>query len=159
MKKIAIYPGSFDPLTMGHVDIIQRALPLFDSIVICVSNSSEKKYLFSSEERKELIQECFQNDKIQVSINEGLTVQKAKEVGATYIVRGIRTYMDMEYEKTMDTMNRTLYPDIETVFLFASNSLSNISSSLVKEVASLKGNVSNFVPSNVLKALLKKTRS
>jgi len=158
MNRVAIYPGSFDPLTMGHVDIIKRAAPLFDKLYICISESTAKSYTFSLEERKQLIKECFPSDTIEVVVNKGLTAKVAKELGAQYILRGIRTYMDMEYEKSMDTMNSSLYPDLETIFLFASSHLSTISSSLVKEVAFLGGDISTFVPPNVLNLLLDKVK-
>jgi pantetheine-phosphate adenylyltransferase len=154
MKRIALYPGSFDPLTLGHVDIIKRALPLFDELYICVSNSTQKKYLFNPEERMQLITECV--PQVKVILNAGLTADAAKSVGAKFILRGIRTYLDVEYEKSMDVMNKTLSSQLETILLFASPSFSTISSSLVKEVAGLKGDVSSFVPKNVLQALKNK---
>ncbi|MCB0348716.1 MAG: pantetheine-phosphate adenylyltransferase [Bdellovibrionales bacterium] len=154
MKRIAIYPGSFDPITLGHVDIISRALPLFDELYICISNSSKKTYLFSLEERKQLLIDNFSDTKkVKTMVNAGLTVDAARSVDAKFIVRGIRTNMDAEYEKSMDVMNKALNNDIETIFLFANPTLSSISSSLVKEVALLKGDVSSFVPKNVAQAL------
>ncbi len=157
MKRIAIYPGSFDPLTLGHMDIIERALPLFDEIFVCISMSSQKKYLFTLEERRQMIQEAFTgNTKLKMLVNPGLTAEAATSIGATFILRGIRTYLDVEYEKSMDVMNKTLQPKLETVLLFASPNLISVSSSLVKEVAALKGDVSAFVPKNVLSALQKK---
>ena len=156
-SKIAIYPGSFDPITNGHIDIIERALPIFDKIVICVSYSHQKKYLFNLDDRLELVKKCFnKTSKLEVVASEGLTVNVARKHNASYIVRGIRTNLDVEYEKAMDLMNKTLCPDIETVFLFSSSKFSNISSSLVKEVASLNGDVKSFVPDIVLKALKSK---
>lgn len=159
MKKIAIYPGSFDPITLGHIDIIARSLPLFDEVFVCISNSTQKKYLFNLEERKKLILDNFRDNK-QVSIiaNSGLTVDAAKSVGAKFVVRGIRTNIDAEYEKSMAVMNKSLFRELETVLLFASPMLSSISSSLVKEVALLKGDVSAFVPANVVEALKNKMR-
>lgn len=149
-----MYPGSFDPITLGHMDIIERALPLFDELYICISNSSKKKYLFNLDERKQLIEEAFAGQsKIKILVNPGLTAEAAKSIGARFILRGIRTYLDVEYEKSMDVMNKTLNSSLETVLLFASPNLSTISSSLVKEVAALKGDVSAFVPKNVVKAL------
>ncbi len=157
MKKIAIYPGSFDPMTLGHIDIITRSLPLFDEVYVCISNSTQKNYLFNIEERKQLILENFSNNKqVHVIFNNGLTVDAAKSVNAKFVVRGIRTNIDAEYEKSMDVMNKSLYKDLETVLLFASPLLSSISSSLVKEVAILKGDVSAFVPKNIVTALKNK---
>tara|TARA_B100001248_G_scaffold262666_1_gene260572 strand:- start:2233 stop:2724 length:492 start_codon:yes stop_codon:yes gene_type:complete len=159
MSKVAIYPGSFDPFTLGHKDIIDRALPLFDKIFVCISESSRKSYLFSLEERQSLIKECLPYKSVEVVTNPGLTAHVAKDLNATYVIRGIRTYMDMEYEKSMDVMNRNLNHQLETIFFFAASHLSSVSSSLVKEVASLGGDISSFVPENILKATLEKVRS
>lgn len=147
----AIFPGSFDPLTNGHLDIIKRSLPLFDEIVIAVLNNPDKKPMFSVDERCEMIREVL--DKIAggdccltVDSFEGLTADFARRREATAIVRGIRAVADYEYELRMALMNRRLEPEIETVFLVAAEEFSYVSSSLTKQVFTLGGRVEGLVP-------------
>lgn len=147
----AIFPGSFDPLTNGHLDIIKRSLPLFDEIIIAVLNNPEKNPMFSVEERCEMIEEILpsaknENCKLIVDSFSGLTADFAKKKGANAIVRGIRAVADYEYELRMALMNRRLEPEIETVFLVAAEEFSYVSSSLMKQVFTLGGRVEGLVP-------------
>ena len=146
----AIYPGSFDPITNGHLDLIERGSALFDKLIVAVLRHDEKQALFSVEERTEMLKEvihCFKN--VEVASFNGLLVDFAAERRATVILRGIRAVSDYEYELQMALMNRRLSPDIETVFLMAGEAHSFISSRLVKEVIRLGGNISGLVPASV----------
>lgn len=148
MRK-AIFPGSFDPITMGHVDVIQRSLPLFDELVIAIGVNSNKKYMFSLEERMNFIEKTFTDeDKIKVVSYEGLTVNFCNEIGAKFILRGLRNPADFEFEKAITHVNRTL-SDIETVFLLTSSETAFISSSIVREVMQFEGDYSTMVPDAV----------
>ena len=156
---IALYPGSFDPPTRGHEDIVRRGLRVADRIIVGVAGTSThvKKGLFTVEERVALIREVFgDEERILPMAFEGLLVDFAREQGATLIVRGLRAVSDFEYELQMAQMNQELWPDAETIFLVPEVSNSFISSSLVREVASLGGDVSSFVSRPVLEALGKK---
>ena len=149
-QRVALYAGSFDPLTNGHLDILSRARRLADSVVMAILENDSKKPLFSLEERSEMIREIIGDDpSIPIRSFSGLLVDFAHEVGATLIVRGLRAVSDYEYELQMALMNRRLAPDIETVFLMAKEEYSYVSSRLVKEVAGLKGDVTGLVPNSV----------
>lgn len=142
----AIFPGSFDPITNGHVDIIQRALPLFDEIVISIGINSNKNYMFSLEKRKSFIEKTFENEpKITVKTYEGLTVNFCERIKASFILRGLRNPADFEFEKAIAHTNRSL-SNIETVFLLTSTGTSFISSSTVREVIQNHGDYSHLVP-------------
>jgi len=156
--KTAIYPGSFDPITFGHVDIVDRAAALFDKVIFGVAESQSKNPLFSVEERIELISEIFNdNPKIKVlGYSKKLTVDLARDNNAIAIIRGLRAVADFEYEFQLATMNRSLAPDIESIFFTPKDTLIYVSSSLVKEIALFGGDVSRFVPPNVKAALIKK---
>ena len=156
--KTAIYPGSFDPITFGHVDIVERAAALFDKVILGVAESQSKNPLFSVEERIELISEIFNdNPKIKVlGYSKKLTVDLARDNNAIAIIRGLRAVADFEYEFQLATMNRSLAPDIESIFFTPKDTLIYVSSSLVKEIALFGGDVSRFVPPNVKAALIKK---
>lgn len=158
--KIAIYPGTFDPITFGHIDIIKRASQLFDHLIIASAKDSNKNPLFSLDERVELIKHEIVNlrleNKVSVEKFEGLLVEFAKQKNAKIIIRGLRAVSDFEYEFQMFGMNSKLEPDIQTIFLPASENHHFIASKLVKEVARLRGNISKFVSSNVIEALNKK---
>lgn len=156
--KIAIYPGSFDPLTFGHIDIVERAASLFDKVIIGVAASKAKQPLFSVEERLALIEETFShNPKIEsLGYSEKLTVDLARENHAVAIIRGLRAVADFEYEFQLATMNRSLAPDIESIFFTPKDTLIYVSSSLVKEIAQFGGDVARFVPEHIVKALNKK---
>ena len=149
--KRAVFPGSFDPITLGHVDIINRALGLFDEIVIAIGINNEKKYLFSLEERLHFIQENFKDIlKIKVTTYQGLTIHYAKEIEASFILRGLRNPADFEFEKAIAQTNRNL-SGIETVFLLTSADTAYISSSIVRDVYRNKGDISSLVPDSVAK--------
>jgi len=150
MSNKAIFPGSFDPLTLGHVDIINRALPLFNEIVIAIGTNSSKKYMFSLEERISFIKKTYKdNPKITVTSTKGLTIDYCKEINVDFILRGLRNPADFEFEKAIAQTNRTL-SQIETVFLLTSAETSYISSSIVREILKYNGDVSLLVPKAVL---------
>jgi pantetheine-phosphate adenylyltransferase len=145
--RIAIYPGSFDPLTNGHLDIIRRGSRLFDRIVVAILRNIEKQPLFSVEERLEIARAVFSDlPNVEVDAFEGLLVDYARRRGANAIVRGLRAISDFEYEMQMALMNRRLHDDVETVFMMPAESYSYVSSRLVKEVFALGGNVTGLVP-------------
>lgn len=147
--KRAIFPGSFDPITLGHYDIIQRGIPLFDELVIAIGINAEKKYMFSLEERTRFISEAFaQEPKVKVLTYEGLTIDFCKKIKANYILRGLRNPADFEFEKAIAHTNRKL-SDIETVFLLTSSGKSYISSSIVRDVIRHGGDYSVLVPHTV----------
>lgn len=144
--KTCIYPGSFDPITNGHIDIIERASKIADKLIVAVLNNNDKKSLFSIEERVEMINEAISNiDNVEVESFEGLLVDYAMKKNATIIIRGLRAVTDFEYELQMGQTNRELYGDIDTVFLLTNLKYSYLSSSIVKQVASYNGDVSKFV--------------
>ncbi len=149
--KRAVFPGSFDPITLGHVDIIERALPLFDEIILAIGVNADKKYMFSLEERVEFIEKTFSSEpKIKVMTYKGLTVDFCKKQDAPFILRGLRNTGDMEFEKTIGQTNFKM-AGIETVFLIASSGKSHISSSVVRDVRKNGGNYSFMVPDAVTK--------
>ncbi|EMO53700.1 pantetheine-phosphate adenylyltransferase [Leptospira noguchii] len=157
MKHLAIYPGSFDPLTKGHLDILQRSLGLFDKVIIAIAVNSNKSTLFSIEERLGFIREVTKGMKgLEIDTFQGLTVDYCNRVGANSIIRGLRAVTDFDYEYAISLMNKKLAPNVETVFLMSSGEYSFISSTIVKEVARHGRDVSNQVPEIVSKALLKK---
>ncbi len=148
--KIAIFPGSFDPITTGHLDIVKRALPLFDKIIMAIGVNSVKKSLFSLEQRMEWLEFVFQNyEKVDVGTFEGLTVHYCDKVGAKYLIRGLRNGSDFDYEKTISQLNNIVGDDIETVFFISRPSYSHISSTIVKEIIRGKGDTSPFLPPEV----------
>ncbi len=148
MRK-AIFPGSFDPITLGHQDIIQRAIPLFDEIVIAIGINAEKKYMFAIEERKKFIEETFQNEpKISVIMYEGLTIDVCQKIKANFILRGLRNPADFEFEKAIAHTNRRM-SKIETVFLLTAAKTSFISSSIVRDVIRNHGQYQLLVPEAV----------
>lgn len=153
--KRGIYPGSFDPITNGHLDVIWRAEQLFDEVIIAVAHNDQKKPLFAKEERVALIEEAVSgHDCIKVTCFEGLLVDFAREQEASALVRGIRALSDFEFEFQMALMNRKLAPTLETIFLMPKEEYSYISSRMVKEIARLGGNIAEFVSPNVERALL-----
>ncbi len=153
-KKIAVYPGSFDPITFGHLDIINRALKIFDEVIIAVARNERKSPLFSIEERVNLIQSVLKdNERVNVDTFDGLLVDYARSRRAQAIVRGLRAISDFEYELQMAQINRGISRDVETVFLMTSVFYSFLSSSMVKEVHSLNGPIDGLVPPLVKKAL------
>ncbi|MRX70888.1 pantetheine-phosphate adenylyltransferase [Bacillus lacus] len=157
MASIAVCPGSFDPVTYGHLDIIKRGANVFDKVYICVLNNSSKQPLFSVEERCELLREVTKElPNIEVESFKGLLIDYAKSKNASAIVRGLRAVSDFEYEMQITSMNRVLDEEIETFFMMTNNQYSFLSSSIVKEVAKYNGNISELVPKAVEKALIEK---
>lgn len=153
----AIYPGSFDPLTNGHLSLIHRGLKMFDSLIIAIAVNPKKKPLFSVEERKQLIRDAIGPEpRIEVDDFQSLMVDYAKKRGVNVVLRGLRALGDFEYEFQIANMNRRLSKDLETVFMMTGEDYFYISSNLVREVASFGGNVEGTVPPNVLKALKEK---
>ncbi len=160
MRK-AIYPGSFDPVTNGHLDIINRAVELCDRLIVAVARNSEKKNLFSPEERVKMLSSCCykDNNKIEIVEFDGLLADYCRDNEISVIVRGLRAIADFEFEYAMALMNKRLAPEVDTVFLMASNENSFVSSRIVREVVSLGGDVSSLVPSGILPLLEKRLRS
>lgn len=155
----AIYPGSFDPITYGHLDIIERCSSKFNSVLVAVLNNNNKKSLFDINERVDMIKEVTSNFKnVEVKSFDGLMVDFAKLEGVDVIIRGLRAVSDYEYELQMSLANKTLNPNIETLFLVSSVKYLHLSSSLVKEIASYKGDISSFVPPQIEKRLLNKLK-
>jgi|TARA_B100001057_G_scaffold28730_1_gene26292 pantetheine-phosphate adenylyltransferase len=156
----AVYPGTFDPMTMGHVDLVKRASKLFDSVIIAIASSDSKKPMFSLEERIEIGNKIFADDpKIEVVGFSGLLVNFAKDNDANILIRGLRVVADFEYEFQLANMNRAMSPDIESVFLTPKEEYSYISSSLVKEIATMGGDVTRFVDPVTLEALNQKIKN
>ena len=157
MKGVALYPGTFDPVTNGHLDILQRSLEIFDHVIVAVAHNNRKSPVFSVEERVEMLKEVTKNfDGVEVDHFDGLVINYAKTKGADVIVRGLRAVTDFEYELQMALMNRKLAEELKTVFMMPSAEYSFLSSSIVKEIISLGRNVSCFVPEFVEEQLRKK---
>ena len=157
---LALYPGTFDPFTYGHLDVLERALALFERVEVTVGVNASKETLFSTEERIALIEACtdeFPN--VQVAAHAGLIVDRAEEVGAQVLVRGLRQVSDFDYEFRMAFANRKLAPDLETIFLMTSEAHAFVSASIVRDVHHWDGDVSKFVPPPVVDALAQKQRA
>ncbi len=153
----AIYPGSFDPVTRGHIDLVERASRLFDEVVVAVADSKSKKTLFALEERVELIQQTTEHlTDVSVVGFTGLLIDFARQMNTNIVIRGLRAVSDFEYEFQLSWMNRQLEPDIETLFFAPAENYAFVSASLVKEIAQFGGNVSKFVHPEVNKALISK---
>ncbi|WP_294344571.1 pantetheine-phosphate adenylyltransferase [Prosthecochloris sp.] len=158
MKKLAIYPGTFDPFTNGHLDVLERALTIFERVIVVIAENSTKKTLFSVEERSEMIEtvtEFLPGTTVEV-LHSGLLAEYAHDAGAAAIVRGVRQVKDFEYEFQMSLLNRHLNPDVTTVFLMPNVNYTYVASSIIREVSLLGGDVSKFVHPHVLKMLKKK---
>ena len=156
-KKIALYPGSFDPITNGHLDVATRASMMFDEVVIAVLNNPNKKAFLSVEDRINLIKESIKDLKnVKVDYFDGLTVEYAKQIGAKFLIRGLRTITDFEYEVQLCQTNQVIAPEIETVFLSTKHEHNFISSSMIKELSSYGADISKFVPKSVVQYLKKK---
>ncbi len=155
----ALYAGSFDPITYGHLDILERATHLFEKVHVTIAVNTRKKTIFSPEERKALILECIEgkewSKKVEVDMFTGLLVKHAEKLGVKTLIRGVRQISDFEYEFRMALMNRKLSPNLDTVFLMPREELTFVSASLVKEVAYWDGDLTHFVPSTVAKAIQK----
>jgi len=150
MKRIALFPGSFDPITNGHVDIIRRALPIFDEVVVGIGQNSAKTYLFDLETRKKWIEDVFKKDpQIRVEVYTSLTVDFCVKLGAQYIIRGLRSAPDFEYEKNIAQFNKALH-GIDTIFLITEPALSPVSSTIIRDIIRNHGNPSAFLPKEVI---------
>jgi len=150
MKRIAVFPGSFDPITKGHEDIVNRASGLFDELVVAIGINTTKKYMFSLEQRLQWLEQTFEsNPKIRVASYKGLTVDFCKKIGAQFMLRGLRSSIDFEYERSIAQMSKELNSDIETVLFYTSPKLSAINSSIVREILKNNGDVSSFIPENI----------
>jgi len=148
--KIAVFPGSFDPITTGHVNVVLRALPLFDKVIIALGNNTSKKYAFPYEKREGWIKEIFKKHKnIEVMAYQGLTVNFTRKVKARYLIRGIRTSSDFEYEKTIAQLNKSMAPELETICILSDPEHSHISSTIVREIVLNGGDPSIFLPPEV----------
>ncbi len=157
-NRIAVYPGTFDPITLGHEDIVRRAADLFDEVIVAVAGSTNKSTLFSLDERVALARDVFDASNINVVGFDGLLMQFVQDQGAQIVIRGLRAASDFEYEFQLAGMNRKLYPKLETLFLTPSEEYMFISSSLVREVATLNGDVHQFVSQNVEAAIHNKLK-
>lgn len=158
-EKITIYPGSFDPITYGHLDIIKRISNLFDKVIVLIGNNSSKKYMFSVNERKNFINKCIEDEKLKnilVSDYDGLIVDFAKENKSFMIIKGLRNVSDYEYELNMAYINEDIEPEIETLFMVANPKLSMVSSSMVKEIAKYNKPINKYVNDFVEKEIIKK---
>ena len=152
--KIALFPGSFDPITIAHVDIVKRSLPLFDKIVVGIGLNSSKQNFLSAEKREEIVKSIFVNDtNVDIQTYQGLTIDFAKKIGATYMVRGIRSASDFEYERAIAQINKSMMPDVETIILLSRPEYSAISSTIVRDILRNNGDVSQFVPKEALSFL------
>jgi pantetheine-phosphate adenylyltransferase len=148
--KIAIFPGSFDPFTIGHESIIKRALSMFDKIIIMIGYNANKKSFFPLEKRMKWINQAFQNEeKVEVRVHQGLTVDFCREVGAKYILRGLRTSADFEYERAIAQMNKKMHPEIETVFLLTLPEHTPINSTIIRDIVFHRGDASQFLPAGL----------
>ena len=148
--KIAVFPGSFDPITTGHVDLIKRSLPLFDKIFVAVGVNSNKKTLFTLKTRLKWLHDVFKDEeKIEIAYFEGLTVEFCKSVDANYLIRGLRNSSDFDYEKTISQLNSVIGNGLETFFLISKPGFSHISSTIVREIIKAGGDASTFVPKEV----------
>ncbi len=154
--KIALFPGSFDPVTKAHVDILKRSISLFDKVVIGIGLNSSKPSFLTPEVRKNMLEAVFASEpKVEVMAYEGLTVNFCKEIGADYMIRGIRTVSDFEYEKAIAQMNHALEPQIESIFIVSKPGYSSISSTIVRDILRNKGDVSQFIPKEARDFLIK----
>lgn len=150
MLKIAVFPGSFDPITVGHVDLVKRALPLFDKIVVAVGVNAQKKYLFSLEQRLEWLKEVFHDEpNVEVGHFENLTADYCQKIGAQYLLRGLRNASDFDYEKTISQLNNIIGEGLETIFLISQPGFSHISSTIVREIIKGGGDASPFLPEQI----------
>ena len=162
MKKIAIYPGTFDPITYGHIDVIKKALKIVDNIIVAISNGNQKNYLFTAEERIEIVKQALFKDlklnkkKIMVISFNSLTTDLCKKYKSNIILRGLRAVSDFEYEFQLAGMNRKLNSDIETIFLMSDVNNQIISSRLIKEIIELKGDIKKFTTKSTINSLKKK---
>ena len=154
MSRVAVFPGSFDPITIGHADIINRALPLFDKLIIGIGVNSQKKYLFPVEKRLEWFKRMYEfENKIEIESYTGLTVDFCERKNANYILRGLRTSADFQFERSIAQMNQSMNRNIETIFILTNPSLAAVNSSIVRDIFINGGDISQFVPEEIEKLL------
>jgi pantetheine-phosphate adenylyltransferase len=154
MQRICLFPGTFDPVTLGHVDIIRRAMPLFDKIVVGIGINISKQPMFTAEQRLDWIHDIFKGeDKVKGAIYDGLTIRYCKEIGARFILRGIRYVSDFEYEKTIADANRAMDPEIETIFLTGEPKYTSVASTIVRDILRNGGDARPFLPEAVFDSL------
>ncbi len=150
MSKIAVFPGSFDPITVGHVDLVNRALPLFDKVIVAIGTNTQKKYLFDLDQRIDWLKAVFANEpKVEVDHFENLTAHYCRRIGANYLLRGLRNASDFDYEKTISQLNNIIGEGLETIFLISQPTYSHISSTIVREIIKGGGDASPFLPPEV----------
>lgn len=150
MSKIAVFPGSFDPITKGHEDVIKRAISLFDKIIVAIGQNVDKSAYFSIQDRILWLEKVFaENENVVIKTYSGLTVEFCKQVDANYLLRGLRTSADFEFERSIGQTNKKLYPEIETVFMLAMPEFTPITSSIVRDVHRHGGNIMNFIPDSI----------
>ncbi len=153
--RTAVFPGSFDPITLGHVDIINRAMPLFDRLILAIGENSRKKSLFSVEERMEWLRDIYQSEEsVEVRSYSGLTIDFCRQCGASFLVRGLRSTLDFEYEKTIAQLNHSLEDGIDTIFLVSEPKYSHISSTIVREILINRGDASPFLHGKVASKIM-----
>ncbi|HEX8356635.1 MAG TPA: pantetheine-phosphate adenylyltransferase [Segetibacter sp.] len=160
MSRICLFPGTFDPVTLGHIDIINRSLGLFDKLIVGIGKNTSKAEMYSAEKRLNWLKEIYKDEpKVDAMVYEGLTVECCKRIDARFILRGIRYVNDFEYEKAIADMNRSLDPSIETIFLTCLPKYTSVASTLVRDVIRNGGDVTQFLPEKVLQSLQNKTLS
>ncbi len=151
MEKIAVFPGSFDPFTKGHENVISRSLPLFDRIIVAIGKNTQKQTFFTIDQRLNMISRLYEKEpKVSVDIYDGLTVDFCRQVGANYLLRGLRTAADFEYERAIAQINRKMNPDVETVFLLTVPEFTPINSTIIREILRFGGDVRQFLPDNMV---------
>lgn len=151
MNKIAVFPGSFDPITLGHVAVIKRAIPLFDQLIIAIGDNADKKHMFTVEQRKKWIRGVFADEpKISVEVYDGLTVEFCKKKNAHFILRGLRTSADFEFERSIAQINRKLTPEVDTLFILTETKYTPITSSIVRDIIRNGGDIGELVPDEVV---------
>lgn len=151
MEKIAVFPGSFDPFTKGHENVISRALPLFDRIIVAIGRNTQKQTFFTLDQRLKMISRLYEKEsKVSVDVFDGLTVDYCRRTGATYLLRGLRTAADFEYERAIAQINRKMNSEVETVFLLTVPEFTPINSTIIREILRFGGDVSQFLPDNMV---------
>jgi len=151
MQKIAVFPGSFDPFTKGHENVISRALPLFDLLYVAIGHNSEKRSFFTLDQRLKMIGKLYQDEpRIVMDYYEGLTVDYCKKIGAQYLLRGLRTAADFEYERAIAQINRKMNPEVETVFILAVPEYTPVNSTIIREILKYGGDASQFLPDKMV---------
>ncbi len=157
MRRVAVFPGSFDPITLGHESVVHRAIELFDKIIVAIGQNSGKNGFFTIDERIEMAKLTFQNiEKVEVAGYNGLTVQFCKEVNAKFILRGLRTSADFEFERGIAQMNKKMYPVIDTVFILSTPELTPVNSTIIRDIYRNGGDISIFVPKAIVPLVHKK---